>query len=464
MKSGKRSDPGQHSIARFWHNYLSILEKSKVPEGARRWYRKHVQMYIEAHPNRRLSQHQPQTVDKYLNAKGRIKQVEEWQFRQIADALRLLFTELVRPSWADDYDWYRWRAFSKDLAPDHPTLSRDGDPSLVVAPTSNSLIRRFRQSYPSLHLAFVKTIRVRRMAIRTESTYEQWISRFFAHLKWPDIQAVSNEDMRSFLEYQALERRISASTQKVILNSLIFLFREVLGRNVDEIGAYTRATPKRRLPTVLSPSEIKTLLGFMSGRPRLMASLMYGTGMRLMECVRLRVKDIDFGYRQITVRQGKGGKDRVVPLPERLTDELQSHLEEIRLLHKDDLEAGFGEVLVPVALARKLGGAVKDFGWQYVFPATRLSTDPRTGKTRRHHIHETSLQKAIRDAAKRGGISKRVTSHTLRHSFATHLLESGKDIRLIQELLGHADVSTTMIYTHVIQKGGLAVPSPLDNL
>lgn len=186
--------------------------------------------------------------------------------------------------------------------------------------------------------------------------------------------------------------------------------------------------------------------------------------MRLMECVRLRVKDIDFDYKQITVRQGKGGKDRVVPLPARLIDKLQSHLSDVRTLHREDLEAGFGEVLVPVALARKLGGAVKDFGWQYVFPATRLSTDPRSGRTRRHHIHETSLQKAIREAAKREGISKRVSSHTLRHSFATHLLEAGRDIRLIQELLGHADVSTTMIYTHVIQKGGLAVPSPFDNL
>jgi integron integrase len=464
MKSGKNAVSSQHSIARFWHNYLSILEKSNVPKGARRWYRKHVQMYIEAHPSLRLNRHTPQVVDKYLYAKGRIKHIEEWQFRQIADALRLLFTGLVRPSWADDYDWYRWRVFSHDLAPDHPSLMRDGDASLVVAPTSNPLIRKFRRNYPSLHLAFVKTIRVRHMATRTESTYEQWISRFLAHLAWPDMQEVSNNDIRAFLEYQALERKISASTQKVILNSLIFLFREVLGRNIEDIGAYARAAPQRRLPTVLSPTEVKALLDAMSGRPRLMASLMYGTGMRLMECVRLRVKDIDFGYQQITVRQGKGGKDRVVPLPSRLTIELTSHLEEISLLHQEDLDAGFGEVLVPVALARKLGGAVKDFGWQYVFPATRLSTDPRSGKTRRHHIHETGLQKAIREAAKRAGISKRVTSHTLRHSFATHLLESGRDIRLIQELLGHADVSTTMIYTHVIQKGGLAVPSPFDNL
>ena len=191
---------------------------------------------------------------------------------------------------------------------------------------------------------------------------------------------------------------------------------------------------------------------------------MYGTGMRVMECVRLRVQDIDFDYCQITVRAGKGNKDRVVPLPEKLIPDLKSMLKETRTLHEGDLAVGHGEVLLPVALARKLGKEAKTFKWQYVFPATRLAIDYSTGIIRRHHIHETSLQKAIRKASKDANIDKRVTSHTLRHSFATHLLESGKDIRLIQELLGHADISTTMIYTHVIDKDGLAVPSPFDSL
>lgn len=202
----------------------------------------------------------------------------------------------------------------------------------------------------------------------------------------------------------------------------------------------------------------------MTGRTRLMASLMYGTGMRLMECVRLRVQDIDFDYLQITVRGGKGGKDRVVPLPRLLVSPLKASLEETRKLHEGDLNQGYGEVLLPPALARKLGKAAKSFEWQYVFPATRLAMDYRTGVVRRHHIHQTSLQKGIRKASRDAGINKRVTSHSLRHSFATHLLEDGKDIRLIQELLGHADLETTMIYTHVIGKGGLAVPSPLDGL
>ena len=464
MKSKNPENPQQHAIDRFWSNYLSILKNSSVPQNSTKWYRAHIQNYIDAHPDVRLSQHPPSNIDDYLNAKGRLNNLEEWQFRQIADALRLLFCELVRPVWAKDYDWYCWRAFSRDLTADHPTLMRDSDASMIVAPSGNPQINRFRCEYTATHENFIKTIRVRHMAIRTESSYEQWICRFLAYSNWADIEAIENTHLKAFLEYLAVERKVSASTQKSALNAVIFLLREVLGRNTDDIGIYTRASSQRRLPTVLSQSEIKALLQHLSGRSRLMASLMYGTGMRLMECVRLRVKDVDFDYQQITVRLGKGGKDRIVPLPSKLIPEVKNHLIEIKLLHQGDLDAGFGEVLIPVALARKFGGAVKDFTWQYVFPASRLSTDPRSKSVRRHHIHETSLQKAIRKAARSAGINKRVTTHTLRHSFATHLLESGKDIRLIQDLLGHADVNTTMIYTHVIKKGGFAVPSPFDAL
>lgn len=458
------NDDFNHAVDRFWHNYLFLLEKNSVPEKARRWYRKHLEEYIAAHPGVKLQSHIPRFIDEYLNANGRLKHLQEWQFRQIADALRLAFCQLIRPDWASSYDWYRWRAYARELEPDHPSLLRDANPSVLVAASNNPLILRFREDYPDEHMAFIKTVRVRRMAARTETTYLHWLVRFFQFHQWHDIINLDQQAITSYLGYLAVERKVSQSTQDVALNSLVFFYREVLGRNMEGIANFTRATQPRRLPTVLSQNEVRQLLNVMTGRSKLMASLMYGTGMRVMECVRLRVQDIDFDYLQITVRSGKGGKDRVVPLPAKLIPDIKQSLKEVRQLHDGDLAQGHGEVLLPVALVRKLGTAAKTWQWQFVFPATRLAMDYSTGKMRRHHIHQTSLQKAIRHAARTADISKRVTSHTLRHSFATHLLESGKDIRLIQELLGHADVATTMIYTHVVKKGGLAVPSPLDVL
>ena len=454
----------QRSVERFWHNYLSILEKYSVPASARKWYCKHVEEYIRAHSEVKLQHHQPAHVDKYLTAKGRLTKLQEWQFRQIADALRLLFCELIHPEWAAQYDWYQWRAYARELESDHPTLMRDANPNVLVAPNNNPLIKRFREEYATLHLDFVKTIRVRRMAARTEKTYEQWLVRFFQYHQWRAIAQLGPNEISAYLEYLAVQRRVSSSTQKVAMNSLVFFYREVLGKNMDGVFTHTRANSKRRLPTVLSRDEVKSLLDSMNGRSKLMASLMYGTGMRVMECVRLRIKDIDFDYQQITIRSGKGGKERVVPLPQRLAPALRSYLLEVKTLHEGDLAEGYGEVLLPAALARKMGKAAKSWTWQYAFPATRLALDYSSGQIRRHHVHQTSLQKAIRNGARKANIAKRVTSHTLRHSFATHLLESGKDIRLIQELLGHSDVNTTMIYTHVLQKGGLGVQSPLDSL
>ncbi|MEN8226217.1 MAG: integron integrase [Bacteroidota bacterium] len=457
-------DQRQFAIEKFWHNYLSILKKSDVPEKSHKWYRRHAEMYIAAHIGLRLGQHQPQHIDNYLNAKGRMPDIEEWRFRQIVEALRLLFCEQVAPEWAAGYDWYRWRVFSRELSGGHASIMRDGAGNAVVAPTDNPLIRRFRQDYAATHDAFITTIRVRNMAVTTERSYEQWICRYFAYLRWPQIEVIDSKNIKSFLEYLAVARKVAASTQRSALNALIFLHREVLGQDTQDIGGFVHACAKRKLPTVLSQSEVKALLLAIHPRHRLMAALMYGTGMRLMECVRLRVKDIDFAYRQITVRQAKGNKERVVPLPSKLIDALKKHLAEVELLHNGDIAAGFGEVLLPPALARKLGKSVKEWPWQYAFPASRISADPRSGAAKRHHVHESGLQKAIKLAAKEAGIAKRVSSHTLRHSFATHLLESGSDIRTVQELLGHADVSTTMIYTHVVGRGGQGVESPLDKL
>ena len=255
---------------------------------------------------------------------------------------------------------------------------------------------------------------------------------------------------------------VAASTQNQALSALLFLYKEVLGLEMPWVGSVTRAKRPKRLPVVLTPVEVRALLALLDGQAALMGSLLYGAGMRLMEAVRLRVKDVDFGRWEIVVRNGKGGKDRRVPLPRRLEAALQAQIERVRVLHGRDLAQGYGEVWLPHALSRKYPTAGRELGWQYVFPASGLSEDPRSGTRRRHHVDEAVLQRAVKSARVAAGIDKPATCHTLRHSFATHLLESGHDIRTVQELLGHKDVATTQIYTHVLGRGAGGVLSPLD--
>ena len=307
-------------------------------------------------------------------------------------------------------------------------------------------------------------IRRRRYSIRTEQTYETWACRFILFCDNRPPHEVGADRIVAFLEDLAVRGQVSASTQNQALNALVFLYKQVLGKPLDELGDFTRAKRPKHLPVVLERAEVVQLLGQLDGTQHMMAALLYGTGMRLMECVRLRVQDVDFHYHQIVVRDGKGEKDRVVPLPRRLEEQLRAQLDAARVLHQQDLEQGYGEVFLPDALARKWPNAPKEWIWQYVFPSGRLSVDPRSGKTRRHHLHENGLQKAVRAAAQKAGITKRVSCHSLRHSFATQLLLAGYDIRTVQELLGHADVSTTMIYTHVLNRGGKGVLSPFDEL
>ena len=267
------------------------------------------------------------------------------------------------------------------------------------------------------------------------------------------------------VEDLVVSRNASAGTQSQALNALVFFYRRVLGRELSERIEFVRSKKHRRLPVVLTPGEISRLLGYIDGHThRLMAALLYGCGLRLMECVRLRVLDVDFGYDQILVRETKGRRDRVVPIPAACADELRRQIDKVRALHDEDLARGFGRVFLPDALRRKYPSAEAELRWQYVFPASRISADPRTGEVRRHHVHENSLQRHIRKAAMLAQIDKKVNCHALRHSFATHLLENGYDIRTVQELLGHANVSTTMIYTHVLNKPGVTVRSPLDEL
>jgi len=304
-------------------------------------------------------------------------------------------------------------------------------------------------------------LRLKHYALRTEEAYVDWIRRFilFHHKRHP--REMGAAEITAFLTHLAVVDNVAASTQNQALAALLFLYREVLQQDIGPVEP-VRAKKPQRLPVVLTREEVRQVLNQMQGTHKLMAKLLYGTGMRLMECVRLRVKDVDFARREILVRDGKGEKDRVTMLPESIIPALQAHLERVRQLHQRDLADGYGAVYLPYALERKYPNAAREWGWQYVFPASRISADPRTGAKRRHHTDESGLQKAVRAAAKAAGIVKPVGPHTFRHSFATHLLESGQDIRTVQELLGHADVKTTMIYTHVLNRGPLGVRSPLD--
>ncbi len=307
-------------------------------------------------------------------------------------------------------------------------------------------------------------IRVRHYSRRTEKAYVGWIRRFilFHGKRHPDGMAA--DEITRFLSHLAVEGRVSSSTQNHALSALLFLDRDVLGRELTWMDEIVRARRPERLPVVLARGEVAALLRELAGVERLMASLLYGAGLRLLECCRLRVKDLEFSRGELLVRDGKGGRDRVTLLPSGLRALLQMHLTRVRDQHSRDLQRGLGSVELPHALERKYPRAAFEWGWQWVFPATRFYLDPASGRRRRHHRHETVLQRAVREAARRARIPRPVSCHALRHSFATHLLEDGYDIRTIQELLGHRDVSTTMIYTHVLNRGGRGVRSPLDGV
>jgi integron integrase len=307
-------------------------------------------------------------------------------------------------------------------------------------------------------------LRTLHYSIRTEESYVDWIKRFILFHGKRHPRDMGREEIGSFLTHLAVERKVAANTQNQALAALLFLYKQVLEQEVPWIGDVVRAKKPKRLPVVLTPDEVQRVIERLDDSMRLMVRLLYGTGMRLMEGVRLRVQDIDLQRRQITVRNGKGGKDRVTVLPDSLVATLRQHLQVRETLFERDLAAGQVDVWLPDALSVKYPNASREWAWQYVFVAQGFSTDPRSGVVRRHHVDEGGIQKSIRLAAQRAGISKPVSPHVLRHSFATHLLENGYDIRTVQELLGHSDVSTTMIYTHVLNRGGRGVVSPLDRL
>ena len=305
-------------------------------------------------------------------------------------------------------------------------------------------------------------MRLKHYSLRTERTYCDWIARFIRFHQMRHPGEMREAEMSEFLTHLARSENVSAATQNQALSALLFLYKEVLKQEIGWLQNVERAKKSARLPIVLTRDEVHKLFSHLRGTARLMAGLLYGSGLRLMECVRLRVKDVDFGYARITVRDTKSGRDRVTPLPVNLAAPLQLHLSKVKLQHEQDLADGFGEVWLPDALARKYPRAAREWSWQFVFPSSRISIDPRTQVKRRHHIDESSLQQAVKMAVRSAGLTKPASCHTLRHCFATHLLENGYDIRTVQELLGHKDVSTTMIYTHVLNRPGIGVKSPLD--
>lgn len=320
--------------------------------------------------------------------------------------------------------------------------------------TGLKLMEQVRQALRTYHYAY-----------RTEQTYCDWIVRFIRfHGSKRHPKDMGKSEVEAFLSHLASEGKVSASTQRQALNAIVFLYRDVLDLPIQGEIAPVRAKRHARVPVVMTQGEVQRVLREMQGTHLLMAKLLYGGGLRLMECVRLRIQDLDFERGLVYVRAAKGGKDRTTVFPKAIHDDLKQHLDKVRRLHENDLEEGRGEVYMPEGLARKYRGAAKELRWQYVFPSKSLGKDPRTGVTRRHHVLESGLQKAVKVAVDRAGIQKRVSCHTFRHCFATHLLENGVNIRVVQELMGHADVKTTEIYTHVMQKDVSAVVSPLDQL
>lgn len=307
-------------------------------------------------------------------------------------------------------------------------------------------------------------IRLKHYSIRTEQAYTDWIRRFILHFGKRHPSELGAQEVEQFLTYLAVEGQVAAATQNQAKSALLFLYREVLALDLPWLGNIEQAKAPKRLPVVLTRNEVQSILCELRGTHWLIGSLLYGTGMRLMEGLRLRVKDIEFERGEILIRDGKGFKDRVTMLPAALSGPLKQHLKDIKSLHEKDLAEGFGSVYLPHALEKKYPGRGHDWAWQYVFPSMQRSVDPRSGIERRHHLQDQAVQRAVREATRKANLVKPATPHTLRHSFATHLLEGGYDIRTVQELLGHADVTTTMIYTHVLNRGGRGVVSPLDQL
>jgi integron integrase len=432
----------------FWKAYQACVEGHKVDPEHARFYVRWAQLFSDNLPDKPLQNRSREDIESFLKDLAGRSSIQDWQVSQARYALRLLYEQFL-PNFKPDTSA---NADSEPASPEPNESFRD-----KVVP--GEVERR----HSAILQSVATNIRARHYSYRTEQTYLDWVRRFIAFHAYHDPRKLKvTSAVKEYLDYLAIEREVSASTQNQALNALVFLYREALQQPFGELDEIVRAKRPQRMPVVLTRDEVNAVLARMEGIYGLMAGLLYGSGLRLMECVRLRVKDLDFAQRQIMVRDGKGQKDRVTMLAERYLQPLQEHLAQVKILHEQDLAQGNGAVYIWPGLERKYPNASRDWRWQYVFPAKSLSVDPRSGKVRRHHINEQLLHRAVKQAVEQAGITKLVSCHTFRHSFATHLLQGGSDIRTVQELLGHADVATTMIYTHVLNRPGLAVKSPAD--
>jgi len=438
------------SISKIWEEVGVALHRNCIDGPEAEGHINLLKSFFNVLPAVPLRDRSPADVDRFLSALRAHPKTEPSRVCQAALALRILYQEVLKSPWADAKDWpVATRVPGTVVITEEVTLREDG--SRVTASKFHEVIVRLQTA-----------IRTRHYSHRTEQAYVQWAVRFLEFERGRGSGVSRTALVREFLEHLATVGMVAASTQNQALNALVFFFENAVGAPLGPIGEFARARRPQRIPAILSRDEVARLLAALFGVYRLMAHILYGSGLRLMECVSLRVKDLDFERNQIVIREGKGMKDRVTVLPRCLQEPLQEQLARVRAMHELDVSRGYGAAFLPPGLARRQPNARCAWPWQFVFPANRLTVDTGAGGIFRQHLHETMLQRAVSAAGRRAGLTKPVHCHTLRHCFATHLLEDGYDIRTVQELLGHADVSTTMIYTHVLQKLGPTVRSPAD--
>jgi len=426
----------QTTVLGDFETFLSKL--GAIPEDKIKFYLHWVRKFLKS-CNYQLENINTKHVSQYLDSLDADERIADWQVRQAADAVILYVEKYLK-------------------RPLHQITSS------AKGPTAKSLDQKGVLPWQQTLEEAKNVIRLRHYSLSTEKTYLGWIGRFKVYVEDREPHLLEADDMKKYLTHLALHGRVSASTQNQAFNALLFLYRHILHKEVNDFTSVARAKRKVNLPAVLSRDEVKKILSFLDGPYLLMAQLMYGCGLRLMECLRLRIKDVDFESDLLVVRSGKGEKDRALMIPEKMKGELSKQVASVKEVHDQDVKMGYGEVFLPDALEKKYPRAPKEWGWQWVFPAEKLSVDPRSGKVMRWHIHPSAIQRAVREAVMKANLPKRASCHTLRHSFATHLLEAGHNIRTIQELLGHKHVNTTMIYTHVLRKKPSEIKSPLDGL